>query len=138
MELSVEEQQHICDLEALMQHFNKQGFCYSTEERGNDIHSEQSKKFFRTFFKSDADTLEILENGYRVPISESLQPYEEPNNRSATENYGIIREQITEWLQSGVIERCATKPTCVNPLSVVSKVDWATGKEKHRVLIDMS
>ena len=48
-ELSADEQQQITDLEALMRHFDKLGFCYSTEKGGNDIHSEQSKNFLGLF-----------------------------------------------------------------------------------------
>ena len=51
VEISVEEQQHIFDLETLMQHFNEQGFRYSTKKGENNIHSKESKRFFRRFFQ---------------------------------------------------------------------------------------
>ena len=89
-ELSADEQQQIIDLEALRQHFKKMGFCYSTEKGGNDIHSEQSRKFFKTFFTSDADTLETLERGHRVQVPEDIEPYEEPNNKSTRETGKIF------------------------------------------------
>ena len=128
----------INDLQALQAHFKRQGFSYDDQNGTNDVHANDSVDFHQRYFRSDLETLSIIKDRYKVPIEERMEGYEEPNNASAVRQYDVVRQQIQKWLQNGVVVKCKEKPLYVNPLSVVSKVDWLTKETKYRVVLDAS
>ena len=54
------------------------------------------------------------------------------------DNLVAVREKVKDWLKSGSVENFLTKPYCVNPLNLVTKIDNGNGKVKNRPCIDMS
>ena len=67
--VSEEEQQMINDMKCLMEHFTKQGFSFDEKHGTNDIHAKDSAEFFERYFNSDPDTLQIVREGYEVPLT---------------------------------------------------------------------
>ena len=77
---------------------------------------------------------EVLENGYKVPIDESLLPdsYYEPNNKSARDEPEFVKAEVTKLLERGCIVKCKEKPRFCNPLTVAAK------NGKKRLVLDLS
>ena len=86
----------------------------------------------------DSWILKILEEGLSLNFVSQPKPYEEKNNKSALDNLPAVREKVKDWLNSGSVEKVSSKPFCVNPLSLITKIDNGTNKLKHRPCIDMS
>ena len=82
--------------------------------------------------------LSILEQGLKLPISEEIPQYEEKNNKSALDNFDILRDKVNKWEEQGYVSRVQSKPHCVSPMSVASKVDLKTGEIKRRPCLDLS
>jgi len=78
----------------------------------------------------------IIKDGYQIPWASVPQPYEAANNKSCRDNLSICRDIVSEMESLGVIEFTSTKPYCVNPLGLVSRV--VDGKTKHRLVFDGS
>ena len=65
----------IDDVQALLAHFEKQGFQLNEEEGVNDIHSQEAVDFFERYFKSDKETTQIVKDGYAVPLTEDVSGF---------------------------------------------------------------
>jgi len=78
----------------------------------------------------------LLKEGYQVPWAEVPKPFEARNNKSCLDNLDVCRKIVLEMAAMGVIEFTKTKPTCVNPLGLVSGM--VDGKLKHRLVFDGS
>lgn len=62
--------------------------------------------------------LEVVENGYKLPLKELPNSVILKNNRSASENPHVVTLEIQRLLAKGVISRSENVPLVVNPLSV--------------------
>jgi hypothetical protein len=79
--------------------------------------------FWVEHFCPDNYVRDILDHGYKALVDWEKIPeaYEEADNKSARENYGFVREEVSRLLESGQIVKCDTKPRCCNPLTVAVK-----------------
>ena len=83
--------------------------------------------------------LNMLISGIKLDFSsEPPSNYIEPNNKSAVKDMDFLREKILEWEKAGFVSRLARKPDIVNPMSLITKIDYASGVTKKRPVIDLS
>ena len=71
--------------------------------------------------------LDVLRNGYIMPLFTTPKPVELRNNRSALENGKFVVQKIEKLLNKSSLERCTIKPKVVNPLTVAGakqNKDW--------------
>ena len=101
------------------------------------IHGQKEKEFWEKDLKAGSWVKELLKDGYIIPFTKMPEPYEEDNNGSAKQNMDFVRKAVNELLEQGVIEIVKTKPTCVSPLTVASRV-LPDGTIKHRLCWDGS
>jgi len=80
----------------------------------------------------------VTSEGYQPIFKSAPRQYQERNNRSALDNLEFIREKVKEWESDGFISQQAQPSLCVNPLTVVTKVDPESGKIKQRLCLDCS
>ena len=76
--------------------------------------------------------LDILENGYRIPLKSEPQSCFLKNNKSALERGSFVENEIQELLNSGRIREVDQPPYLVNPLSV------STNGSKNRLILVLS
>ena len=62
--------------------------------------------------------LNVIENGYTLPLKTEPQKVCLRNNKSARENANFVSEEINNLLQKGVVSECESQPHVVNPLTV--------------------
>ena len=74
--------------------------------------------------------LDVIENGYKIPLFTTPKPVELRNNRSALKNGEFVDQEIEKLLNKSCIEMCTSKPRVVNPLTV------AGSKTKQRLVLD--
>lgn len=80
--------------------------------------------------------LDLIENGYKVPFVKEPDASEFDNNASVKHNMAVAEEQVKQLLQQGVLRRVSSKPHCVNPLGLVTRI--VNGAPKHRLIFDGS
>ncbi len=110
------------------------------EEKMNDLRDAGFKPLPRGIHQADAircydevlnageEVLQILREGYSPTWKSGPPPASKlENNMSAKRDLKFVREQLTDWLQQGYVERVQDQPHIVAPLSVNTKVDNATG-----------
>lgn len=81
--------------------------------------------------------LNTLKNGYLIPFRTCPESYEERNNKSARDNMQIVKGIIADMIAKNIVYVVKKKPTCVNPLGLVSK-SQDDGTIKHRLVLDVS
>ena len=75
--------------------------------------------------------LDVIQNGYRLPLITTPESCHLKNNRSALDNGEFVKEAINELLISGSIIETKEKPYVINPLTV------AKNKKKSRLVLDL-
>ena len=79
----------------------------------------------------NAHVVDIIENGYKLPLKNVPIEIELDNNKSAQNENEFVSKEIESLLSKGCISKVNTKPTVVNPLTV------AYGKAgKRRLVLD--
>jgi hypothetical protein len=76
--------------------------------------------------------VDVVENGYVIPLYEWPLKSSARNNKSALDNAGFVDTSIESLLRSGVIKQCAAEPHVVNPLTVASNLPT-----KLRLVLDL-
>jgi len=116
--------------------WEKEGF--KAPEGKGSLYSAESQKFAKEVLKVDTWYTRITTEGYQPVFQSPPQQYRERNNRSAQDNIEFVREKVQQWEQEGYVTQLERPSLCVNPLSVVTKVDPESGKTKKRVCLDCS
>ena len=81
-------------------------------------------------FGASKEMLDIVENGYKLPLLTLPDSVELRNNRSALNHSEFVQEEIERLLLKGCISQVKTRPTVVNPLTV------SENKDKCRLVLD--
>ena len=102
------------------------------------IHSDSAINFYESVLNADPWVLRVLSEGLLLPFKMVPKNYREKNNMSALNNMSVVRDIVFDWEKVGIVERLNYVPTCVNPLTLVSKTDVETGLVKNRLVIDQS
>ena len=75
--------------------------------------------------------LDVIQDGYKIPLYETPHSAYFRNNRSALAHSDFVTAEITSLLKSGRIQELDQPPTVINPLSV----DVKDGKK--RLILDL-
>lgn len=100
------------------------------------IHQLKFRNFWVNTLKCAPWVENVLKFGYRIPFTSIPDQYEERNNGSVRNNPEIVSSLVEALAQTGVIEFVDCKPTCVNPLGLVTKM--IEGEVNHRLVLDVS
>ena len=76
--------------------------------------------------------LNVIECGYKLPLTITPDPVNIRNNRSAKLHAQFVEEAITELCQSGRVVECPAPPAVVSPLSVSVQAN-----DKKRLILDL-
>lgn len=76
--------------------------------------------------------LDTIKNGYKIPFYSLPGKSISENNMSAKRDMPFVKEAIQELLDRGLVEKCSTAPTVVNPLSVSTQ-----NNGKKRLILDL-
>jgi hypothetical protein len=101
------------------------------------IHDESVREFWLGTLKASQWVECFLRDGYTIPFKSLPPRYEEKNNKTARDNPQVVREQLREMIEKGIVKVVSQKPWCVNPLGVVTKIQ-ENGQPKHRLVWDGS
>lgn len=86
--------------------------------------------FMTKVIEADRYTTDIMREGLGTEFLIPPPPkFENDNNKSACDNMDFIREKVAEWERDGFVTKLASKPPCINPLTVAIKVKPETGEE---------
>ncbi len=100
------------------------------------IHREEFRDFWTSTLNCAPWVENVLKFGYRLPFVSVPGEYEERNNASVRSNMSLVVDMVEDLQKQGVVEFVASKPTCVNPLGLVTKV--VDGNTSHRLVLDAS
>ena len=101
------------------------------------IHNPEVFEFWEKELKASEWVLNTLRKGYMIPFRDTPTQYEERNNKTVRENMQIVRGIIADMIAKQIVKVVKQKPTCINPLGLVSKVQ-EDGTTKHRLVLDVS
>ena len=76
--------------------------------------------------------IDVLENGYKIPLITLPKAAKFPNNHSALNNANFVTQAVEELLNTGRIKEVKNPLYVVNPLSV-SEND----NQKFRLILDL-
>ena len=62
--------------------------------------------------------IDVLENGYEIPLITLPKAAKFPNNYSALNNENFVTQAVEELINTGRIKEVKNPPYVVNPLSV--------------------
>ena len=99
-----------------------------------------SRQEFRSFWvnelKADVWTMNVIQEGYKLPFTSSPGKYQERNNKSARQEKPYLISSVASLCDRGVVKKLQCRPWCTNPLTVSSRL--VEGKIKKRLCIDLS
>ena len=104
--------------------------------RGN-IHSSSHDYMWNDVFKADSWVQSLRREGYRMPFSSLPGAYCEKNNLSATKEPEFVMEEISRLIKTGSLVPVKSKPRCVSPLTVATRLK-DDGTKKLRLCWDGS
>jgi len=104
--------------------------------KAGSIHDKEYFEFWTSTLGISNKMADTIKNGYQIPWRELPKPFEAPNNKTVKDNLAICQEIVTEMAELGVIEFVDSKPLCINPLGLVTRM--VAGKVKHRLVFDGS
>jgi hypothetical protein len=100
------------------------------------IHKPEFYDFWEKELASPPWILEILKEGYKLPLKEYPPKYHEQNNKTVRENMHVVRQLMAEMISKGVVKVTKEPPHIVSPLGLVTKSQ--DGVVKHRLVYDAS
>jgi len=89
--------------------------------------------YWENEIKANNAILEIVKNGYKIPLLETPNQFYSKNNKSALENKKFVTDSISEMISLGTLKQVTKLPHCVNPLSVSTN---SSGKK--RLILDLT
>ena len=76
--------------------------------------------------------IDVLENGYKIPLIALSKAAKFPNNHSALNNGNFVTQAVEQHLNTGKIKEVKNPPSVVNPLSVSEN-----GSQKFQLVLDL-
>ena len=111
-------------------------FRTSTGKVAGNIARQEFRDFWLNDLKADIWTVQILEEGYKLPFHKEPGQYQERNNKSARQEKPYLIESVASLRDRGVVKKLRCRPWCTNPLTVSTRL--VEGKLKKRLCIDLS
>ena len=81
---------------------------------------------------ANVSVIDVLENGYKIPLITLPKAAKFPNNHSALNNANFVTQTVEELLNTGRIKEVKNPPYAVNPLSLSEN-----GSHKLRLILDL-
>ena len=81
---------------------------------------------------ANVSVIDVLENGYKIPLITLPTAAKFPNNHSTLNNANFVTQAVEELLNTGRIKEVKNPPYVVNPLSVPEN-----GSHKLRFILDL-
>ncbi len=100
------------------------------------IHKDEFRNFWVNTLRCSPWVENVLKFGYSIPFVSLPEHYDERNNASVRNNLEIAVSLVMDLDRHGVIAFVDQKPTCVNPLGLVSR--QVDGAVTHRLVLDVS
>lgn len=91
----------------------------------------KSISFWKSIGTSDF-IIDVIENGYKIPLVSQPESVFLRNNKSAREHSNFVDCAIADLVQGGLVKEVHYKPHVVNPLSVS-----VNSKGKERLILDL-
>ena len=104
--------------------------------RGN-LHSSKFDHVWNDVFQADPWVQAVRKEGYKMPFSSLPGEYDEKNNASAAKKPAFVKGEVARLVESGALVPVKTRPRCVSPLTVASRVK-EDGSRKLRLCWDGS
>lgn len=101
------------------------------------IHEPDAIQFWRSVLKANQWVMNVLENGYVIPLVEAPKEFYEDNNMSAKRQMDFVRQSVKELKLAGIVKFVDDKPWCVSPLTVSERIE-PDGSKKLRLCWDGS
>ena len=76
--------------------------------------------------------MDVLKNGYKIPLKTLPKAAKFPNNHSALNNANFVTQAVEQLLNTGRIKEVKNPPYVVNPLSVSENSSY-----KLRLILDL-
>ena len=122
----------------------KDEYCFDSDHFTNDYYEyEQDQKhiivrgrlkkniqFWRDI-RANVFVLDVIENGYKLPLFSMPPLYFSDNNRSAISEYDFVCEAIKDLIDKSLVIEYETAPRVVNPLTVSQR------SGKKRLILDL-
>ena len=74
-----------------------------------------------------APVLNVIQNGYVLPLMSVPNVFRSPNQKSAVENFDFVQRSIVELVENGCVRECTSVPHVCSPLLVVTS---SSGKKR--------
>ena len=81
---------------------------------------------------ANVSVIDVLENGYKIPLITLPKAAKFTNNHSALNNANFVTQAVEKLLNTGRIKEVKNPPDVVNPLSISEK-----GSHKFRLFLDL-
>ena len=88
---------------------------------------KQCYEFWAKELQASQPVLDIVQEGYSLPLMHLPEPYASPNHSSALCNESFVDEALSELLHSGCVKLAVSKPHICSPLLVVEN---SSGKKR--------
>lgn len=108
---------------------------YEYESGISDINVKDRLKNSISFWQNIGTSefiLDVIQNGYKVPLLSQPNNVFLKNNKSALQHSVFVDKAISELVKSGLVKEVSDKPHVVNPLSVS-----VNSKGKERLILDL-
>ena len=86
---------------------------------------------FMKSINSSPYILNVIEHGYKIPLSAIPDARVLKNNRSSRDNPDFVRRSIDKLIFEGAVVECLSPPKIINPLTVAER------KGKQRLVLDL-
>jgi hypothetical protein len=87
----------------------------------------------------DLYVLDVIRNGYRIPISKDMAgvKYREDNNANAKKEEHFVIDKVKRLIAEGLVIKTSDEPLVISPLSVAIKIK-PSGEVRKRLVLDCS
>ena len=107
-----------------------------TVKVAGNISRQEFRSFWENDLKADIWTMNVVQEGYKLPFSTPPGKYQERNNKSARQEKPYLITSVASLRERGVVKKLRCRPWCTNPLTVSSRS--VEGTVKKRLCIDLS
>ena len=116
-----------------LERFSHDYFEYESGQKSIIVKGRLKKHlaFWKTIGANDF-ILDVIENGYKIPLYSNPRKTFCKNNKSAIENSDFVTEAIQDLLDRHLILKCKEQPYIVNPLTVSVQ-----SNSKKRLILDL-
>ena len=106
--------------------------CGDSDNSNLKSHLKQNIKFWSETLKANKAIVNVLKEGYKLPLYTVPKPAHFNNNKSAITHSDFVSEEIQDLLKTNRITEVNELPHVINPLSVTLQ-----NSGKKRLMLDL-